>query len=173
MIIIAPLDRVDFVMDRHRPSAVISVLDRIEEAPALAGLSHERHLKLPYSMLEAQLSTPASAKERDLLQSMVDFAGALPWDAPLLIHCRLGISRSPAAALIVQCALSPARPETQFAEELREISPHVDPNMGMIAVGDDLLSREGRLIDAVCMMEPARSCFVGEVIEIPYKPISN
>lgn len=66
----------------------------------------------------------------------------------MVIHCRAGVSRSTAAALILACALYPARDPHEAAQTLRAASPIATPNPLMIALADDHLNRQGRLIQA-------------------------
>lgn len=165
MIIVCPYDRIETAATRHEPEAAISLLDKADEAPVIAGIPPGLHLKLAVSMYD-----PPNLGEDGYVAQLVKFTRGLSWKAPLLIHCRLGISRSPAAALIVQCALSPSREERLFAEELRDASPQADPNFSMIAAADGYLKRGGKLLEAVAGMADASSCFVGEVIELPFLP---
>ena len=73
------------------------------------------------------------------------------WDrkAPLLIHCWAGISRSTAAAFITLCALNPEADEFGLARALRRASATAYPNRRLVALGDEVLSRSGRMIAAV------------------------
>src|SRR4029079_3097901 len=76
---------------------------------------------------------------------------ALDWDrrAPLLIHCWAGISRSTAAAFITLCALNPDADDLGFESALSETSRTAYPNRRLFALGDEVLSRQGRMIAAV------------------------
>ena len=76
---------------------------------------------------------------------------AREWDrqAPLLIHCWAGISRSTAAAFISLCALNPDGSELELARALRRASPTAYPNRLLVALADEVLSRNGRMIAAV------------------------
>jgi predicted protein tyrosine phosphatase len=65
------------------------------------------------------------------------------------VHCYAGISRSTAAAFVAACALSPARTELQIAQELRQRSHTASPNRRIVSIADDLLGRNGRMVDAV------------------------
>jgi predicted protein tyrosine phosphatase len=66
-----------------------------------------------------------------------------------VIHCWAGVSRSTAAAFITACALAPERPEAEIADALRAASPMATPNARLVAVADEMLGREGRMIAAV------------------------
>ena len=72
------------------------------------------------------------------------------WDGarPLLVHCRMGISRSTAAAFVLACARDPQRGEEEIAAALRTASLCATPNWLMVALADDLLGRVGRMLAA-------------------------
>jgi predicted protein tyrosine phosphatase len=78
-------------------------------------------------------------------------AFARDWDraAPLLVHCWMGVSRSPAAAVIAVLAVDPDQDEFALAQRLRRIAPHATPNTRLIEIGDRALQRDGRLIAAI------------------------
>jgi predicted protein tyrosine phosphatase len=73
------------------------------------------------------------------------------WDqqAPLVMHCWAGISRSTAAAFVSVCALRPQRDEREIALALRSVSPTATPNPRIVAFADGLLGRQGRMIAAI------------------------
>lgn len=67
----------------------------------------------------------------------------------LLIHCQAGISRSTAAATILVAArLGPGR-EDEAAAFVKQVRPQAWPNRLLVGFADELLGREGRLIEAV------------------------
>ena len=76
------------------------------------------------------------------------------WDqqAPILIHCYAGLSRSTAAAFISLCALNPRVPEETIARALRRSSDAAVPNRLFVALADKVLRREGRIIEALNSM---------------------
>jgi predicted protein tyrosine phosphatase len=76
---------------------------------------------------------------------------AISWDrqAPLLIHCWAGISRSTAAAFISLCALNPETDERELAHALRIASPTAYPNRRLVTLADAVLARQGRMLTAV------------------------
>jgi predicted protein tyrosine phosphatase len=85
------------------------------------------------------------------------------WDrqAPLVIHCYAGVSRSTAAAYIAACTLRPDRCEFALARELRARSRTATPNGLLVAIADRLLEREGRMIAAVAEIGRGEDCFEG------------
>ena len=95
-------------------------------------------------------------------------AFARDWDreAPLLIHCYAGVSRSTAAAFIAACALDPTRDEIEIARAIRRRSPTATPNKLMVEIADRLLRRDGRMIAAVKAIGRGADCFEGTPFSI-------
>ncbi len=85
------------------------------------------------------------------------------WDrqAPLLIHCYAGVSRSTASAFITACALNPDRREAEIATTIRILSPTATPNARFVQLADDMLGRKGRMVDAVAAIGRGEECFEG------------
>lgn len=70
-------------------------------------------------------------------------------DGHLLVHCHMGISRSTAAMLTLMAQTYPDESEDRLFERLAEIRPQAWPNSLMIQFADDILTRGGRLSDAL------------------------
>lgn len=124
------------------PSQVVSILGD-KDFPELAG---REHLRLRFHDIdEAQegLTIPGEAAIRELL----DFAAAWPREQPMVIHCLLGVSRSPAAALAILSQLNPGR-EADCVRALATVAPRVRPNRAVLALADGVLGCEGRLVTA-------------------------
>jgi predicted protein tyrosine phosphatase len=66
----------------------------------------------------------------------------------LVIHCTAGISRSTAAFAILLAQRFPSTEADIFAE-LRALRPQAWPNSLMIALADDVLALDGRLVRAL------------------------
>jgi predicted protein tyrosine phosphatase len=73
------------------------------------------------------------------------------WDraSPVVVHCYAGISRSTAAAFSAYCAVRPDLDEDEVALRLRQRSPEATPNARIVAIADDILGRQGRMVRAV------------------------
>lgn len=67
----------------------------------------------------------------------------------LLVHCHMGISRSTAAMVTLLAQTYPDENENELFERLTLIRPQAWPNSRMIAYADELLSRNGRLVDGL------------------------
>ncbi len=126
-------------------------------APILA----DRHLFIGVSdivdPLDGHILPAAEHVER-----LIAFVRAWGRESPLVIHCWAGISRSTAAAFIAACALKPERSEDDIARALRQASPIATPNRRLVAVADDILGCEGRMVDAIDRIGRGREAFEGE-----------
>jgi predicted protein tyrosine phosphatase len=78
------------------------------------------------------------------------------WDrnAPMVVHCYAGISRSTASAFMAVCALNPHRDEISIARQIRAASPIAQPNRLIVSLADKALGREGRMLRALDEMGP-------------------
>jgi predicted protein tyrosine phosphatase len=171
MIVVCPYDRVEAAAEKYKPTAAISLLDCADNAPTIKGIAPEQHLKLSLTMAEAEMmSMPCPNKECGRIEQIIEFAQKADWGHAVLVHCRLGISRSPAAAYIIQCALAPDRDEVHIAEEMRQLSEAIDPSMMMISVADEVLKRDGRMVNAIDNLSLAEPCIAGDILEIPFLP---
>src|SRR5690606_18487979 len=88
---------------------------------------------------------------------------ARSWDRahPLVVHCYAGISRSTASAYIVAAALAPRRDEEELARTLRALSPSATPNARLIALADEILQRNGRMVAAIRSIGRGADAFEG------------
>ena len=84
----------------------------------------------------------------DHVLAIIEFGRDLPPDARLLCCCTAGLSRSPAAALIVMALRLPGR-EGEAFRSLMAIRPRSTPNPIMVAIADDLIGAGGRLIGSL------------------------
>jgi len=72
----------------------------------------------------------------------------------VLVHCWAGISRSSAAAIIMQMAWFGPGNEIEAVRSVLAQRPGARPNRRMIGIGDRLLHLDGRLIAAVAEAVP-------------------
>lgn len=86
------------------------------------------------------------------IEKIIEFA--LRWNGnhkPILVHCVAGVSRSPAAGLILASVRQPNN-EAKFAWHLKQQAPYCHPNRLMIELADYALLLGGKLIEAVANM---------------------
>lgn len=123
-------------------------------------ISPQRHLRIAVSDIETPMEghiLPAT----DHIEQLLAFAAAWDQREPLVIHCYAGVSRSPAAAFIAACALSPRRAELEVARDLRRASPTATPNLRLVALADRLLDRRGRMVEAITEIGRGADCSEG------------
>lgn len=132
----------------HDAREMISLIDsrnRVERPPSV---DPDRHLFVNLNDITAPVDG-LLAPEEGHIQTLADFVKAWDRSRPLLIHCWMGVSRSTAAAYITAIVLNPNLDEADLAVELRQRSPSATPNPRMIALADNLLDRNGRMIHAI------------------------
>jgi len=147
-IIVCPLSKVQQLIGTHRPECVVSLLDPESAFPELGSLYRDRHLRLHLHDVHYAaigLVTPAGTHVDQLLE----FLRGWKRNAPMLIHCRAGISRSSAAAFIAACLHCPNLPELAMARALRNASPFARPNELIVQLADSAMGRNGRMIEAI------------------------
>lgn len=165
-IFVCPKSKVPTVANRVRPSHLITLLDPTDEMPTPEEVSGHRHLRLGMHDINAtnyDQTAPDEVHVRDLI------AFAKTWDRtqPMLIHCWAGISRSTASAFTVACMLNEPGREKELALLLRTRAAHAQPNRRIVALADALLDRDGRMLEAVDAMSPAKIVFEGTIFELP------
>jgi predicted protein tyrosine phosphatase len=165
-IYVAPLSLVRTTIADARVSHLVTLIndETVIDTPPTIGPG--RHLRLAMNdICEPQpgLVLPCENHVSDLIKF------ALAWDrqAPLLIHCWAGISRSTAAAFITLCALNPEAAELQVARALRRASPTAYPNRLLVALADEALSRGGRMMTAVEEIGRGKVAEEAEVFALP------
>lgn len=90
----------------------------------------------------------ALAPNSDDVAATLEYASNLPDDAELLIHCMAGISRSTATAMAIISQALGEGSEREAAITVRELRPIANPNRLILQHADDLLERNGALLDA-------------------------
>jgi len=147
-ILISSLDWMVENVDRCQPDYMISILDNANELETSPPVSPCNHLKLDcrdfpewQRKVVRGAHVPSVAKAITKLLRFGD-----EWDGRgrVLIHCEMGLSRSPAAALILACQKR-QNDMTAMALALRARSPFISPNRMIIDVADDLMRCQGRL----------------------------
>jgi predicted protein tyrosine phosphatase len=123
-------------------------------------IARERHLRIAVSDIDAPREGHILPGEEHI-DRLLAFLEEWDRSAPLVIHCYAGVSRSPAAAFIAACALTPRRSEMEIARELRRVSPTATPNRRLVAIADDRLGRGGRMSAAIAAIGRGADCYEG------------
>ncbi len=175
MLIIAPLHEVRRLLDERPEAWICGLLGPGMAHPPLPVPPHRR-LRLSFHDTPRSRPGHTTVSTRDIARLL---AFARRWHrardgavagAPLVLHCWMGISRSPAAAFIVHCALRPRENEMTLARQLRALAPCATPNPRMVALADALLGRQGRMRAAIAMLGRGRSAPRGAIMRWPVPP---
>lgn len=148
-----------------RPSHLVSILDPDDVVPTPPGVSAGNHLRIGVHDI-GQPVDGYIAPEAGHIESLLAFGAGWDRKAPLLVHCFAGVSRSMAAALILVCQINAGR-EREAALLLRARAGHAMPNRRMIALADQLMRLDGRLVEAVRAMPPPDLLTIGQLVALP------
>ena len=147
-IFVCPLSKLLEMMERHKPTRVVSVLDPGSSFPDLGASYTEKHLRLEFHDIHFPVFTyvmPAPGH----VDRLLNFIRRGSPQESLLIHCRAGIGRSTATAYIAACFHNPQMDEREIAAALRRAAPFARPNEALIRIADDALGRNGRMLAAI------------------------
>lgn len=161
MIHVCSLSRLHETVERTGARHVITVINGGTVFTRPSNVDPTNHLFLGLNDIVEEIEglvAPGAAHMNELL----DFVRAWPREAPLVIHCYAGISRSTAAAYATLCALLPNQDEAELAVRLRQASPTATPNARLVALADAALGREGRMISAIEAIGRGADAFEGE-----------
>lgn len=165
-IAITSLAKLDRALERFKPRYLISLLDpfaMIEHCPLI--LPRE-HLRLECFDTLAVSSQPGYPND-DLATRLLEFWECTDPKHRVLIHCVAGVSRAPAAAIILAAFSNPGQEEL-VVKIASEILPHALPNPRVIEAGDRVMRYEGRLVAATrAMSKPTKEDFENDFVAFP------
>jgi len=151
-----------------KPSHLVSLGASIDTPPIL---DRANHLMLEFAdLVEVVPRNAMFAPSAHHVEELMEFGQRWDATAPMMIHCHMGQSRSPAAAYIVLCLKNPGM-EQACAELLRMRAPHCQPNLLMVRIADEILDRQGRMVEAIQSLgKPVDHSFSG-VFSVPVSVI--
>lgn len=167
-IYVCPKSKVPDAVARLRPSHLITLLDPADDMPTPAPLPGHRHLRLGLHDI-ATARPEHTAPDEQHVRELIAFAGSWDRTSPILVHCWAGISRSTASAFTIACLFNEPGTEREIALRLRSAAAHAQPNPRIVAFADALLGRDGRMMDALDAMGPARVVFEGHLFQLSLK----
>lgn len=136
-------------------SHVLSVLDPAHpDIPAFADYGEHHRTTLRFNDIIDPLPGQVMPA-RDHMQAILDFGTSLHGtrdertEGHLLVHCHMGVSRSTAAMATLITQAEPELDDEDVFARLRAIRPQAWPNSVMIAMADDMLGRDGRMVEAL------------------------
>lgn len=148
-IVVSPLSRIAEMAVKHKSREMVTLIAKEQSFHRPAVIAADRHLTLAMNDITFKGTGDLVAPDDAHVQRLIDFVREWDQSAPLIVHCWMGVSRSPAAAVVAALSLFPDQDEVALATRLRTVSPYATPNSRIIEIGDRLLGRNGRLIAAI------------------------
>jgi predicted protein tyrosine phosphatase len=165
MIHVSSLSALDSVSARLQSYDLLTLLSPDTPQVDWSALVCARHVRLAFHDIVEPIAG-LTAPDHDMMQAVLDFGRNAGHQRALLIHCWAGISRSSAAAFAIVCDRNPGF-ERDIAIELRWRSPSATPNRLMVRLADDLLRRDGRMVDAIDAIGRGAEAREGEPYALP------
>jgi predicted protein tyrosine phosphatase len=160
MIHVCSLSRLHRTVEETGARHVVTLLRDLHLVTRPMSVDEDKHLLLGMDDIpEPAEGLVAPCEEH--VQRLINFAHGWDRAAPLVVHCYAGISRSTAGAFVTACALTPGRTELEIAQELRRRSDTACPNRRIVSIADDLLGRNGRMVDAISAIGIGTAAYEG------------
>src|SRR6478609_3702868 len=148
-----------------KASHVLTVMANAEQVARPVSVLPANHLKVPMDDITEEMDGFVAPSEAHIEQ-VLNFVRGWDRDAPLVVHCYAGISRSTASAFAAACALNPHRDEISIARQIRAASPIAQPNRLIVSLADKALGREGRMLRALDEMGPGSMMVEGRPFRV-------
>jgi predicted protein tyrosine phosphatase len=153
MIHVCSLARLNETITATGARHVITLLGIEDHVPLPSQIARDAYLRLHmHDIVDPSDGQIHPVEEH--VERLIAFVKRWGRETPLVIHCYAGISRSTAAAFTSVCALNPLRNEDDIAKALRRASPTAQPNARIVRIADQLLGRNGRMVEAVAAINP-------------------
>jgi predicted protein tyrosine phosphatase len=152
-LLVTPLSGLSDALETHGPSRLVSLLSPEHMIATPDGFPAAAHLRLGLNdIIDPVAGTAPPTLEH--MEALLTFARSWDAQAPMVIHCWAGISRSMASAYAILCdRLGPNR-EIQIARAMRQRAPQAQPNRLLVQHADEILGRGGRMVLALNSMGP-------------------
>ncbi len=165
-ILVCSLSRLAQTTETSGASHIVTLISAGTPVPRPAAVSADNHLNLAFNDITEAMDDMTLPGEAHV-STFLDFVGKWDQQAPLIVHCWAGVSRSTAGAFTALCALRPDVPEAAIAQAIRSRSPEATPNSLFVALADRLLAREGRMVEAVKAIGRGQNAFEGTIFALP------
>ena len=157
---VCPLSQVSVSVARTGASHLISLINDDAAVVRPDSIPAQNHLHLGINDIIEPMDGMILAASKHV-QELIDFVALWGRGQPMVVHCYAGISRSTAAAFIALCVARPDRHEREIAARLRAAASFATPNARLIALADDLLQRNGRMVMAIAAIGRGELAFEG------------
>ena len=146
-------------------SHVLTVMANVAQVQRPASVLEANHLRVQMDDITEHMDGFMAPSDSHIEQ-VLDFVRGWDRNAPLVIHCYAGISRSTASAFAAACLLNPHRDEIEIARQIRARSPIASPNRLIVSLADRALGREGRMLRALDEMGPGSMTVEGRPFQL-------
>ena len=146
-------------------SHILTVMANVAQVQRPQSVLAANHLKVQMDDITEQIDGFVAPSDSHVGQ-VLNFVRGWARQAPLVIHCYAGISRSTASAFAAVCALNPDRDEISIARQIRAASPIASPNRLIVSLADKALGREGRMLRALDEMGPGNMLVEGRPFRV-------
>ena len=164
-VLITPLSDLPDALVSHRPSHIVTLLSSGYMIDTPSGFPAEHHLRL--AMHDISDEGGLEAPGRRHVDELIEFCRGWNAEAPILVHCWAGISRSTAATYTILCDRAGPGAEREIADVLRARAPHAQPNKLLVRLADEALGRNGAMVRAIDAIGAGTMASEGVPVEIP------
>ena len=165
-LVVSSLAELPATVEKHGALDVLTLINADTSVPTPRGVAAERHLFLGFNDIDVPMEG-LIAPSVEHLDRLLAFGRTWDRHKPLAIHCWAGISRSTAAAYILALAINPRLDEAELAQELRRRAPSATPNARLVALADEKLDRQGRMVHAIHAIGRGEDAFSGTPFILP------
>jgi predicted protein tyrosine phosphatase len=161
MIHVCSLAALPETVRRTGASHVLTVMGNIDQVQRPESVKPANHLKIAVDDITEPMDGFVAPSDTHIAQ-VLNFVRGWDRNAPLVIHCWAGVSRSTASAFAAACMLNPHRDEMEIARRIRAASPIASPNRLIVSLADKALGRDGRMLRALDDIGPATMMVEGK-----------
>jgi len=141
-------------------AAVVSIGSPRTDPPDGVVDDHPRHLRLEFddvvSESDGRTARQVHPPQRSHIERLVDRSDELLNADVVYCHCAAGISRSTAAGFILECRRRAAGAELDALQRIVRDNPFASPNRRMVELADDLMERDGAMVEALTSVTRSR-----------------
>ena len=164
MILVTPLSAIEDTIRRYKPSHMVTLLSPEHMIETPRGIANHLKLGLNDVSIVAESEAPPGKHH---VEQLIEFGRGWDASAPMLVHCWAGVSRSMASAYTLLCDRLGPGSEREIARAIRIRAPHAWPNALMVRYADDILGREGRMVEAIGEIGRGIIVVEGTCVEFP------
>jgi predicted protein tyrosine phosphatase len=165
-LVVCPLSKLQDTATATGAGRMLTVINAGTPVTRPVEIAEENHLFLGFNDIAVAMEGMTLPGEEHV-RAILDFARDWDREAPMIVHCFAGISRSTASAYMIALALNPDLDERELAFDLRWRAPSATPNAKLIEIADAVLGREGRMVDAIRAIGRGEDAYEGVPFRLP------